>query len=768
MEKQRFFVISFIFYLVILIIPLGFGSLTYIRMDRAVREKSHTATLSLLLQASQTIERRVNEVKSYMNQLVAYTPVKIFSSKQNSDEVGFFYDVWALKRDMVPFYTINDFTDFVLLYFGNNDIAFFNSSPFFFSELYEFYFNVNGVSLNRFKNEYLGVFRGRETFSVNQVNIFDVKGNYLFIGKSIPYGISETSQLNVLVGIDRTKIHKIFATTLVEKGGMLLIRDNHGQIIVQHSYAGFSIEQSTIDSAVEGAEKLTTTEIGEFSINRFVSDESGWSYITITPTASVLAELFFLRLLTLFATLISLIIGMVIAFLLSRLTARPLTKMLGLIESEFPYVEEICTNGKKQKYRLIKGFKTLALNIDKIGYEIEKQRPLLYAAFFSRLYSGDIKSEAHLQTLLSHIGLSISAANTYAVLVAASHSADIDDYETSLLEGQRLKAAIHHALKDSKSPSGHVFAVNESAISILLCFTSQNIPNCEKAVDAFASSFSGKINPQTKYFLCAGRIHRGLRNAHLSYSEAMNLLENKKIGLAKDILRYADMPIHKDSYYFPLELETKLISAVVSGNRGRFRELLEQVEAENIRIRTLSAAGVRNLIDELRGTLKKISSYQTNGYTKPDIDEQLKITMGLENALKNFRQLADSIITSHLLKKDVGIKFIDSVMSFLDQNYMDPSLSLHSIAEHFNLSISGLSSQFKNHAHQTVAGYLEQIRMGTAAEMLKTNHSSVEEIALRAGYTSAKSFRRAFSRFHGFPPSTLKKTAVFTLDKSGK
>lgn len=55
--------------------------------------------------------------------------------------------------------------------------------------------------------------------------------------------------------------------------------------------------------------------------------------------------------------------------------------------------------------------------------------------------------------------------------------------------------------------------------------------------------------------------------------------------------------------------------------------------------------------------------------------------------------------------------------------------------------------------------YLENLRIGIAAELLANTPFTINEIALRLGYSSQFHFCKAFRRLHGMPPSCFRKAA---------
>ncbi|MBC2605907.1 helix-turn-helix transcriptional regulator [Pelagicoccus albus] len=81
--------------------------------------------------------------------------------------------------------------------------------------------------------------------------------------------------------------------------------------------------------------------------------------------------------------------------------------------------------------------------------------------------------------------------------------------------------------------------------------------------------------------------------------------------------------------------------------------------------------------------------------------------------------------------------------------------SIASLSRTVHLNEFKLKRGFKEHYGTTVFGYLRQIRMERAREMLERRDKSVIEIANSVGYSNPSHFARAFKQAFGMNPSEL-------------
>lgn len=90
--------------------------------------------------------------------------------------------------------------------------------------------------------------------------------------------------------------------------------------------------------------------------------------------------------------------------------------------------------------------------------------------------------------------------------------------------------------------------------------------------------------------------------------------------------------------------------------------------------------------------------------------------------------------------------------------------SLVSLANAAGMSRSAFAERFAEVVGETPIRYLTQLRMNLALKMLTGGDVSIGVIAYRLGYSSEASFSRAFRRWIGVPPSSVRRPAAKPLD----
>lgn len=98
----------------------------------------------------------------------------------------------------------------------------------------------------------------------------------------------------------------------------------------------------------------------------------------------------------------------------------------------------------------------------------------------------------------------------------------------------------------------------------------------------------------------------------------------------------------------------------------------------------------------------------------------------------------------------------DSILDYMNTSFGDSSLSVDSIAEHFNISKSYLYQLFKSSGQMAPGEKLEQIRMQNAQSLLVTTQLGIAEIAMACGYNSSNTFHKVYKKYHGCTPGTTR------------
>lgn len=103
-------------------------------------------------------------------------------------------------------------------------------------------------------------------------------------------------------------------------------------------------------------------------------------------------------------------------------------------------------------------------------------------------------------------------------------------------------------------------------------------------------------------------------------------------------------------------------------------------------------------------------------------------------------------------------KLIRRVVTVINKNLSDPTLSVEKLASEVGLSRVHLHRKLKELTNQSPSDFLRNIRLRQAAHLLKEKRLSVSEVTYAIGFNSASTFSTAFKRLYGVTPSAYVET----------
>lgn len=120
-----------------------------------------------------------------------------------------------------------------------------------------------------------------------------------------------------------------------------------------------------------------------------------------------------------------------------------------------------------------------------------------------------------------------------------------------------------------------------------------------------------------------------------------------------------------------------------------------------------------------------------------------------------FKSITEKLEERQSMKHDT---LASNIIEIINQSYMDPNLSLDSIADKVNLSSSYVGKLFKKLTSKSISEVITEVRMEKAKELLKTTNMSVSEIVENVGFASSAYFYPLFKKMNGVTPNDYRQS----------
>ena len=270
------------------------------------------------------------------------------------------------------------------------------------------------------------------------------------------------------------------------------------------------------------------------------------------------------------------------------------------------------------------------------------------------------------------------------------------------------------------------------------------------AVEHIRSELQSRTDSDVTVFI--GSIQEGTANIHQSYNDAAALIEYKIFTGSNAVLDH-NAYMHSDTeYYYPMDVELALISAVSSGNSQRVSQLLQKVHEENFVSRQLRPDIAKLLLNELAGTTLKITRGMDEIIQDP-ASRVLKCTT-VEEVFYTLQEIYLKVCEQHQTSSDSRRK--EAFQQYILMHYTNPDFSQSSMAEGLNVSQAYLSSQFKQYFNVTMISYVNNLRVEKAAELLSNTDTPVQDIATLCGFSNGDALTRVFKKKYGVTPTDFR------------
>ncbi|MEK5398622.1 helix-turn-helix domain-containing protein [Paenibacillus nitricinens] len=712
------------------------------------------------LQKSQEIlERRMAEVEGFTRQLAVNQELNVLMNERDNETNV--YGIWRTMRNVLTFGQTNDFLQNYYIYLANYNLILTPGSS-YRPEHYYSNFNYKDLPLQDWTKEVLEKTHRSEIKPLSDYVSRGMQTSVITYMQSLPLDSFNDSSPAVAVVIIDEKIISSLLSGLTERyGGWVHISDAEGNTIVLQGSDEQKMAHMTADSDFD------KTKVSQFYEDDLVittrSDSNGWVYQTGIPRPILMDNANKIKQMSIQITGGTLLIGLIVGLILAYRNSAPINRMLSVMKEQFGKEEA----SAKNEFDFLSGNIANMITKNKLlETELNRQLPLVRDAFLKRLLAGEFKTHDEILTAAEQVGINLKQNTGYVGIVQINGYAGMDSVEIlNELNASRL------LLKQSLSDLGvEVLMTDMGSDKVVTLFFSKEEEN-DKAYEA--ENITSILENLAQYVFNEYRIttqagfgdlFTEITEIGLSFDQAKQALEYAVYMNKKGIVWSSEAQNENTTYYYPLDTEQRLISTIRAGELEEAKRIVRAIVAQNMEQRELSMEMKQQLVGEIKGTFLKLLDQKA--FTEyPDIESVKRrvIDIGSSERLEMI-QTEFFVIMEELCgliankKKDVHIQIIKQIKEYTAENYSDTELSLYRVAEQVERPEKYISQLFKEVTGVNFSDHLIKVRMDQAVILLKDSRYTVDEIAIRVGYNSSHSFRRAFKRLIGVSPSAYRQS----------
>ncbi|MDL1160049.1 AraC family transcriptional regulator [Yersinia pestis] len=464
---------------------------------------------------------------------------------------------------------------------------------------------------------------------------------------------------------------------------------------------------------------------------------------------------------SLLAILISVAIGTFMAFLLAKISYRPLGALLSKLSASIRYDDVKDSTTFYSEYNYIeKSFDRLLHENEKLQRSMQDYEKAAKSNLFHRLLKGYFTDDQQINGL-EKFGIGYNDEMYYCTLLISFHAIrDISNYD-SLRKIEMMTIVIVEKVMNRYGFDYELFEVTNADKALIL--SSESNFGQEGIMEKVAVSITAELEQTCGFhpYVLSGTVEKGLVGISKSYYAANENLQY--ILFSRDRLPVSQEEAVQSivDYYYPTDWEVQLINNLKIGNLDTSMQILYEISTENGK-RNLSKASMNNLVSLLMETMLRVlyelnldigiySKQFANRVKGEDIGEMWSYVYELGTLICERNRYSNTSLTM-----EAG----SQLLQYVNENYTSADISLKQLAEIFQMSVSKVSKIFKEVSGINFYDYLCRLRMEMAKELLRERKCGIDDIARRVGYENVYSFKRAFARYEGIKPDEYMDSAM--------
>jgi AraC-like DNA-binding protein len=328
-----------------------------------------------------------------------------------------------------------------------------------------------------------------------------------------------------------------------------------------------------------------------------------------------------------------------------------------------------------------------------------------------------------------------------------------------------VRHAIHSVVTDILNYNNLLCDISRDSVAILINFDSSD-DHAEKSVQEFCNTLYRSLHNQFSVILslAMGRPVYDWQEIPVSYKDALYMKDfMNSTGAVRMLWRgRSDQGIM--NYNFPLELQMLLMRNLQKGDSKACQALLTQIfednrsgEGQNILSQNYLFFDIITTAARTLNTMK--TDITDKIYKNGDWLNAFSTLKNSDDIKRNIMKFYENIcITISKYYSGTSKKLLDirRITDYLHNNYNDVNLTQTSIADHFGVTCSSLSLQFKKKQGINMMDYLHMLRVEKAKELLRTSDMKIVKITELVGFGNVKTFIRVFKNFTGLTPGIFR------------
>ncbi|OMF24960.1 AraC family transcriptional regulator [Paenibacillus sp. FSL H8-0548] len=566
-----------------------------------------------------------------------------------------------------------------------------------------------------------------------------------------PY--SPTPHGTIMYLIKESELTSLIDSILGNYQGLTYILDNNGQILVDNRQGeALSItDAKSLFGLTPGIhDKILNGK--PHSIVSVTSENNGWTYVTVMPSSQFFSSVVHVRSFIVMLFCIVVLVGAAIALVLARMQYQPISTLLEFANSKTKpknQANESALTGNELDH--------IRTALQEYSSRVDLQEPYARNHFLSMLLKyGNAQSLT--PELQEAFDLHFDRTHHFVMVIGWDEMSDNHEEMHERQEIIELLAQIEFPELEA-----HAYGVELPQLDQLALIISFNTNDAEEEFTPIRRIVEAVLSCLLETFdatptIGVGTCYSSPNQLNQSFIEACSAFELRASSGHGTVTYFEKLHFTPDhTFWIPNNSLLKLAQSLKQGSY----DVAEQIISPSIRSlqsSDLSALLKRCICFDILNTMLKTASELGIHNLIQEIAPNMIYSNTLDELESGFLNLASRIcnqVERNNQKEEQSQ--IDRIVSYIDDHYMNHTLSLETVAFEFTISPSHVSRSFKEKTGINFVQYIWQKRLEEVMHHLKTTNAPLKDIIIQVGYLDTPNFIRKFKKETGHTPGQFRK-----------
>ncbi|WP_135556134.1 helix-turn-helix domain-containing protein [Paenibacillus cymbidii] len=729
-------------YLLILFIPVLFCAVIYFKSMAIIESEIARSDDSILRQVEQSMDSRLRDIERLAITIELDSRIRGLLYVTDDEDPIHSYNKYWLSNEFRTYMLANKFISrfYIYLYQSNSILASngVHDPEFYYSQNYQF----SHISPEEWKTNVL-----RPAVK----GYLPIDDSIVFVKPLVPYASihPEDAMGTIVFQLDVSEWRHEQTILIVDDQNRLMYTSEPTRFSETIDY-GLLRNQEAVKLDYAGREMVAYT---------VPSQVANWKYVSLVPRELFMQKASAIKRLTVVAFAITLAISGCLVYIFSRHNYRPIHRLLRVITHK----SGIARDARASEYKFIEETVTHIVAENKqMEQKVDRQNSSLRDYYLIRLMKG--KPDDHLTAADMHdYYRPYFVSDRFAVLLF--YMEDIAYERGEDLIFFMTKNTVEDLVRQSHA--GYVVEVDQFIVC-LVNFDPADSGDAKKELLHIAEQAKRIISSKfgIVFTVSVSSTHRSLEGIKSAYNEAMDAIEYRLIFGSESVIHYDDIQHRKQEHITGNERfrvkERQFANYVRAGDFQGAKQIIHELIGDTAFYAQVPVDIVKcnmfGLINTVITTIGEFNVVLDKSFlTALSPIDRLVNCRTLPQLDKEIRAILDEIEAYASRKEQIHENYLkDNTISFIEENFRNPDLSVSMIADRMQVSLPYLSKFFKQQTGEGLLEYIQKVRMQKAQEHMAKQDLSVKEAAALVGYENTITFTRLFKKYTGITPGKFK------------